>query len=185
MMLAPVVSVVLGRVVLKERVSALQWMCVLVGALGMLTVLRLGAATWTTQALLPVMSACAYAAFQVTSRKVIVVVASLALLMWPVEWREVANQLGSMWWTKFGLMCLIATGGQLTLTATLQKSSLSVVAPFAYLQILFAAMIGFVFFDHWPDLTTIVGTTLIACAGVSSAFLNGLDRQPPLLVATK
>lgn len=193
MMLAPVVSVVLGRVVLKERVSTLQWMCVLLGALGMLAVLRPGASAWTAQAWLPVMSACAYAAFQMTSRKVlavadivisnllsaafIVLLGGLALLVWPVEWRALHDQLGSMWWAKFSLMCLVATGGQLALTATLQKSSLSVAAPFAYLQILFAALIGLVFFDHWPDRTTLLGTALIAMGGIGSAWLNGRQQS--------
>ena len=194
MMLAPVVSVVLGRVVLKEHVSAQQWMCVLLGALGMLAVLRPGLSAWTAQALLPVASAFAYAAFQMTSRKLMAVadivisnlisaafivgVAGLALVVWPLDWPEVRRQLGVLWWAKFSLMCLIATGGQLSLTAALQKSSLSVAAPFAYLQILFAAVIGLVFFDHWPDRTTLLGTALIAVAGIGSALLNGRTPVP-------
>jgi drug/metabolite transporter (DMT)-like permease len=194
MMLAPVVSVVLGRVVLKEHVSAQQWMCVLLGALGMLAVLRPGFSAWTPQALLPVASAFAYAAFQMTSCKLMAVsdivisnlisaafivgVTSLGLLVWPLDWPEVWRQLGAFWWAKFGLMCLLATGGQLSLTAALQKSSLSVAAPFAYLQILFAALIGLVFFDHWPDRTTLFGTALIAVAGIGSALLNGRTPAP-------
>lgn len=189
MMLAPVVSVVLGRVVLKEHVSALQWVCVLLGALGMLAVLRPGLSAWTPEALLPVVSAFAYAAFQMTSRKLMAVadivmsnlisaafivgVTGMALLVWPLDWPGVWRQLSAFWWAKFSLMCLIATGGQLSLTAALQKSSLSVAAPFAYLQILFAAFIGLVFFDHWPDRTTLLGTALIAIAGIGSALLNG------------
>jgi drug/metabolite transporter (DMT)-like permease len=189
MMLSPVVSVVLGRVILKEHVSALQWVCVLLGALGMLAVLRPGLSAWAAQALLPVASACAYAAFQMTSRKLMAVsdivisnlisaafivgIAGLALLVWPLDWQEVWRQLGALWWAKLGLMCLIATCGQLSLTAALKKSSLSVAAPFAYLQIIFAAVIGLVFFDHWPDRTTLLGTALIAFAGIGSALLNG------------
>lgn len=194
MMLAPVVSVVLGRLVLKEHVSAFQWVCVLLDAIGMLAVLRPGFSAWTAQALLPVASACAYAAFQMTSRKLmavsdivisnlisaafLVLVAGLALILWPIDWSEVWLQLDSLWWINFGLMCLIATFGQLSLTAALQKSSLSVAAPFAYLQILFAAIIGLVFFDHWPDRTTLVGTALIAIAGIGSALLNGRSPAP-------
>lgn len=195
MMLTPVVSVVLGRVVLKEHVSAPQWVCVLLGALGMLAVLRPGLSGWTSEAWLAVASAFAYAAFQMTSRKLMAVadivvsnlitaafivgVAGLALLVWPLDWQEVWRQLGALWWAKFGLMCLIATGGQLSLTATLQKSSLSVAAPFAYLQIVFAAVIGLVFFDHWPDHTTLFGTALIAFSGIGSALLNGRASAPP------
>jgi drug/metabolite transporter (DMT)-like permease len=194
MMLAPVVSVVLGRMVLKEQVSALQWGCVLLGAIGMLAVLRPGFSAWTAEALLPVASACAYAAFQMTSRKLmavsdivisnlisaafIVVVAGLALILWPLNWSEVWLKLDTLWWLNVSLMCLIATFGQLSLAAALQKSSLSVAAPFAYLQILFAAIIGLVFFDHWPDRTTLLGTTLIAIGGIGSALLNGRSPAP-------
>lgn len=194
MMLAPVVSVVLGFAMLKERVSWLQWACVLLGALGMLVVLRPGLSAWSAQALLPVASACAYAAFQMTSRKLMAVsdivtsnfisaaficcLSGLALLAWPLDWPDVWQKLDAFWWTTLGLMCLIATLGQLSLAATLQKSALSVVAPFAYLQILFAAVIGLVFFDHWPDLMTFVGSALIAFAGIGAALLNGRKPAP-------
>lgn len=197
MMLAPIVSVVLGRVVLKEQVSRMQWLCVLVGAAGMLTVLRPGLTGWTSHAWLPVFSACAYAAFQMTSRKLmavadivisnllsaafIVLVAGLALLVWPVDWQDAWQRLEGLWWAKFFLMCLIATGGQLVLTAALQKSSLSVAAPFAYLQIMFAAGIGIVFFNHYPDSASVLGTALIAVAGVSSAVLRKTVPSPSTL----
>jgi drug/metabolite transporter (DMT)-like permease len=55
----------------------------------------------------------------------------------------------------------------------LQKSTLSVAAPFVYLQIVFAVIIGLVFFGHWPDNMTLLGTALIAVGGTVSAGLNG------------
>jgi drug/metabolite transporter (DMT)-like permease len=189
MMVAPVLSVVLGRVVLKETVSIAQWLCVLLGLLGMLAVLRPGFSTWNAHFLWPVASAIAYAAFQMTSRKLmasadivisnflsavfIATVTGCALLIWPANWMAIGQELEFQWWVKFGVMCLIATGGQLALTATLQKSTLSVAAPFAYLQIVFAVIIGLLFFGHWPDNMTLLGTALIAFSGTASAWLNG------------
>jgi S-adenosylmethionine uptake transporter len=136
-----------------------------------------------------VASAIAYAAFQMTSRKLmasadivisnflsavfIATVTGFALLIWPVNWMAIGQELEFYWWVKFAVMCLIATGGQLALTATLQKSTLSVAAPFAYLQIVFAVIIGLVFFGHWPDNMTLLGTALIAVGGTASAWLNG------------
>lgn len=197
MMMAPVLSVVLGRVVLKETVSMAQWLCVLLGLLGMLAVLRPGLSTWNAYFLWPVASAIAYAAFQMTSRTLmasadivisnflsavfIATVTGFALLIWPVNWIAIGQELEFQWWVKFGAMCLIATGGQLALTATLQKSTLSVAAPFAYLQIVFAVIIGLVFFGHWPDNMTLLGTVLIAAGGTASAWLNGKSPgQGPL-----
>jgi drug/metabolite transporter (DMT)-like permease len=188
MMMAPVLSVVLGRVVLKETVSMAQWLCVLLGVLGMLAVLRPGLATWNAYFLWPVASAIAYAAFQMTSRKLmasadilisnflsavfIATVTGCALLIWPQNWLVIGQGLGFEWWAMFSLMFLIAMAGQLTLTATLQISTLSVVAPFAYLQIVFAVIIGLLFFGHWPDNMTLLGTALIAAGGITSAWLN-------------
>lgn len=189
MMMAPVLSVVLGRVALKETVSTAQWLCVLLGLLGMLAVLRPGFSTWNAYFLWPVASAIAYAAFQMASRKLmasadivisnflsavfIAILTGFALLIWPENWMVIGQDLGFQWWVKFGAMCLIATAGQLTLTATLQKSTLSVAAPFAYLQIVFAVIIGLLFFGHWPDNMTLLGTVLITVGGTASAWLNG------------
>jgi drug/metabolite transporter (DMT)-like permease len=60
----------------------------------------------------------------------------------------------------------------ISVNPTLQKSTLSVAAPFAYLQIVFAVIIGLVFFGHWPDNMTLLGTALIAAGGITSAWLN-------------
>jgi S-adenosylmethionine uptake transporter len=135
-----------------------------------------------------VASAIAYAAFQMTSRKLmasadilisnflsavfIATVTGCALLIWPQNWLVIGQGLGFEWWAMFSLMFLIAMAGQLTLTATLQISTLSVVAPFAYLQIVFAVIIGLLFFGHWPDNMTLLGTALIAAGGITSAWLN-------------
>ncbi len=204
MMLAPVASVLLGRLILKEAVSPLQWAYVGLGVIGMLAVVQPGLSGWTAQAWLAVLSACCYAAFQMATRKLMVradiVVSNLVaavfiagvsgacLLLWPVNWREIGAISQPSWWLLFLLMCITATGGQVSLAAALQKASLSVAAPFAYLQIVFAAAIGLIFFGHWPDLTSQVGTCLIAAAGIGSAWLNGRTRPEyaatdPLAVA--
>jgi drug/metabolite transporter (DMT)-like permease len=200
MMMAPVLSVVLGRVLLKETASAAQWLCVLLGLLGMLAVLRPGLSTWNAHMLWPVACAIAYAAFQVTSRKLmasadivisnfllavfIATVTGFALLIWPVNWTAIGQELEFQWWVMLGGMCLFATAGQLTLTATHQKSTLSVAAPFAYLQIVFAVIIGLVFFEHWPDNMTLLGTALIAVGGATSAWLNGKSPAKTQLQST-
>jgi drug/metabolite transporter (DMT)-like permease len=66
----------------------------------------------------------------------------------------------------------------------LQKSTLSVAAPFAYLQIVFAVIIGLVFFGHWPDNMTLLGTALIAAGGITSAWLNSKSPAKAQLPTT-
>lgn len=192
MMLSPVVSVVLGRLIMKEQVSELQWVLVAVGLGGMLAVVRPGFSLWSVYTLLPIVSAFFYAAFQMVSRRVmtesdvatsnwlsavfIVSTVGIVLLLLPEDGHPVV-WLDGPWWGMFALMCLIATAGQISLAAALQKSNLAVVAPFAYFQIVFAAVIGKTFFDQWPDGMTIIGIFMITLAGIGSAWSNGRTHR--------
>ena len=49
----------------------------------------------------------------------------------------------------------------------------SVLMPFAYAQIGFATAIGWLLFDHAPDLWSILGICLIGFGGVGTVWLNG------------
>jgi len=196
MMLAPVASVLMGKLVLRESVSHLQWGCVVAGVLGMLAVVRPEFSAVNMPAWAAVMSACCYAGFQMVSRKVMAVadvlssnifaavfmvtLAGVTLVVWPVDWGLVAERLDWVWWLQFALMCAVATGGQVSLTVALQSGALSLVAPFAYLQIVFAVLIGLAFFGHWPDGASFMGMVLIAASGLGSAWLAGRHRPPVL-----
>lgn len=192
MMLSPVVSVLLGRVVMKEPVSSLQWGFVALGWMGMLAVVRPGFSDAGVYTLFPIASAFFYAGFQMVSRQVmatsdvatsnflsavfIVVALGIALVVLPNgEHADVWSDVS--WWGMFVFMCVVATAGQISLAAALQKSDLAVVAPFAYLQIVFAALIGRIFFDHWPDALSLLGIVLISLAGMGAAWSHG--REAP------
>ncbi|WP_341909449.1 DMT family transporter [Polaromonas sp. YR568] len=189
MMLSPVLAVLLGRLFMTEQVTPLQWVLVGVGLAGMLVVARPGFSDWSVYTLLPILSACLYAAFQMISRRVMMdadvvtsnflsavfIVLTLGVVLWmmPGGGLDASKHRDLIWWSQLALMCLVATVGQISLANALKKASLAIVAPFAYLQIVFAALIGRIFFDQWPDAITSFGILLIALSGIGSVWWIG------------
>jgi drug/metabolite transporter (DMT)-like permease len=71
---------------------------------------------------------------------------------------------GDFW--LFGLIACLGTGAQLCIIRSFSITEASVVAPFAYLGIVFATGWGIVLFDQWPDRWTVIGALVIVGAGL-------------------
>lgn len=60
--------------------------------------------------------------------------------------------------------------GNICLTRAYQTADASLLAPLDFSYLIFAAFWGKVIFDQWPERDTLVGMTLIICAGVTIAL---------------
>lgn len=67
---APIILVVLGALVLHERVTPRRWVAVALGFAGMLVVVRPGGELFTCAAAVPVAAALTYALYQVMTRRI-------------------------------------------------------------------------------------------------------------------
>ncbi len=65
-----------------------------------------------------------------------------------------------------------AAGGQLSITAAYTKAPAKEISVFDYSQILFAALLGFVFLDELPDLYSLIGYIIIIGAAVWRMRVN-------------
>lgn len=74
------------------------------------------------------------------------------------------------------LSALASAFGNLTLVLANRRIPASVVAPLVYLQLLAAAVVGFVAFKEIPDTQTFVGLTIILASGLSSLWFAGRGR---------
>jgi drug/metabolite transporter (DMT)-like permease len=59
------------------------------------------------------------------------------------------------------LMGLFSAWGQTCMVNSLRVGEATAVAPFEYSRLLFAALVGMLFFAEWPTLETMLGATLI------------------------
>ena len=61
---------------------------------------------------------------------------------------------------------LIGGVGQILLTSAYRHAEAVVLAPFDYASLLFAILIGWVFFSEWPTLMVLLGSAVIMAAGI-------------------
>ena len=187
-MLTPVLVTLLAAWLLHERVSRLRWALVGGAFAGALIVIRPGSGLFGWAVLLPLAGSVAYASFQVLTRKLsalespytthfytgltgtLVVVA--LLLASDVPLRATLQDATAL---QIGLLLAIGTLGtlgHLMLVLAFGLAPTSTLMPFMYVQIAFAAAVGWLVFRHAPDGWGWVGMAVVAVCGAASAWLN-------------
>ena len=48
----------------------------------------------------------------------------------------------------------------------MRQGEVSFVAPFRYTGLIWALVLGLIFFDHWPDTLTLIGAGVIVMSGL-------------------
>ena len=81
------------------------------------------------------------------------------------------------WWVLIGVGCFTQFG-QLALTKAMQLDAASRVTSLSYVQIIFAAVLGWLFFGEIPTQTTFLGGGLILLGAVVSAWMQPKPTQP-------
>ena len=69
-------------------------------------------------------------------------------------------------WLLLALLGAIATSGHILIVLALNRASIAVLAPFQYLEIISATLLGLVFFGDFPDTLTWTGIAIIVGSGL-------------------
>jgi drug/metabolite transporter (DMT)-like permease len=171
----PVLITLGAALFLGEKLGPRRIAGVIVALIGALIVIRPGGGVFTWWALMPLACALSYTTSALLTRKIgaqesvwaSMVYASLfgtlvAGAALPFVWEPVAAS--DLW--KFGLIAFLGTGAQLCIIRSFSITEASIVAPFAYLGIVFATFWGAVLYDQWPDRWTVIGALVIVGAGL-------------------
>lgn len=171
----PVLITLGAALFLGERLGPRRVAGVVVAMIGALMVIRPGAGVFTWWSLLPLACAVSYATSALLTRKIgpqesvwaSMVYAALfgtiaAGAALPFVWEPVATS--DLW--LFLLIACLGTAAQLCIIRSFSITEASVVAPFAYLGIVFATFWGAVLFGQWPDRWTVLGALVIVGAGL-------------------
>jgi len=180
-LLTPLALTVVSAVGRRQPVPAFRWACVVAGFAGALLVLRPQAHGTGAVALLALAIVAANTAYQwVTSRvariddagttqfytgAVGTVVTSLGV---PFVWQA----LSSLQWLQVGLVCVLGMSGHQLLILAYGRGVVSQLAPYLYLQLVFAALSGWLMFAHAPDTWTLAGLAMIGASGVLGAAME-------------
>jgi len=177
--LAPLVVIVLSATWLKEHISRGLWLSVGCGLLGVMLIVRPGGALFTPAILLPLGAAFCFGLYQLLTRRLsatdhpatsnflsaMVGTLSMSVLL-PWHWQTPTLVDGLLMAT----LGATAMTGHMLLTYAYRFGSAASLAPFTYVQIVTATLLGVVFFDHTPDLWAILGMTVIILSGAALAW---------------
>jgi len=174
--LAPMFAILFSIPVLGERPTRARWMAALGGLAGVVILVRPGSAVFHPAVALLVLAAIANALYQLLTRKlprdsahttlfysglVGTILLSLAL-----PFAEAPGALGMRDAVFFVLLGLLAGLGHGLLIAAFLRAPASLIAPFTYIQMLWATFYGYVVFGHLPDDVSALGMAVIVASGV-------------------
>jgi drug/metabolite transporter (DMT)-like permease len=183
---APFVMLALSGPVLGERVPRAAWIAVGVGFIGVIIIVKPGADV-RPAALLAVGASVLYALGMLTTRRLGRTESVLSLLFWmiagqfalgivalPFVWQPVEARH----WPLLVGLAVLNLFGQLGLVRAFANAPPSVVAPFEYTALLWAAALGFVVFGDVPSARLGVGAAIIIGAGLYVMFRGQPDPVP-------
>ncbi len=168
-----------GEIIHWRRISAICF-----GFIGALIIIRPTFAEIGFAALYPVGAACCFSTYILLTRKLVrhedpirlqffagifgCLVMSMALfygtaqdiLILSVVWPTLDQ------WLLLGLLGVIATGCHLLATYAYRLASIGILAPFQYVEIIGATILGLLIFGEFPDAITWLGISIIVASGM-------------------
>ena len=181
--LMPIIASVLAVFVLKEQTSLIRWAAALTGFAGALIVIRPGMAEFNPGILFAVGAVCAgsliamliktllkydsgdtVAAWLFISHIVLGIVPAILVWITP-NWEEV------LWMVLLGWLGAVI---QRTFNRSMAEADASVVLPYNFTRLIWAALFGFLFFAEIPDIWTWVGGSVIF---ISSIWLTRINAR--------
>ena len=175
MLISPLVVTALAMPILKELVGPRRWAGVVVGMLGAMIIIRPGSEFISLGILLPAAAACSFAIYQVSTRYLSEADPILTTLFFTaLVGAVITSMVAPFYWTppsSKAWMLLITAGvcggiGHFALIKALTLSPASVIAPYSYLNLIWATIYGFVLFAELPDIWTIGGAAIITGSGL-------------------
>ncbi len=172
---APLIVTLLSPWVLNEPVGWRRRAAIAVGFVGVLIILRPGTAFLQWAALLPLLAGLCYACYQVTTRLLSFSEHPLTLFFYTslVGLLVTAPMAPAVWspmsgfeWTILVVVGFFGFAGQFLLIKAFELAEASTVAPFIYVQLLFAGLYGWWIFGERPDLQVLLGAAVVIGSGL-------------------
>ena len=159
---------------LGEKIGPRRILGIIASMIGALIIIRPGTDVFSVYAVLPLVAAVCYTTYNLTTRFVgnrespwtsllysALFGAVVFSCMVPFFWQPVSLFAAGL----MVLLSLCGTFSQLFLIRALAIGEASLLAPFAYVGLIYATIWGLVFFGEFPDEWSIIGAIIIAISG--------------------
>jgi len=173
--IAPLIVTILSPIILGEKVGLRRWAAVITGFIGSLIVLRPGFVEINFATVAALGTGFLYGIYLIVTRKLHnsdhplltllltgVVGAIIGSMIMPTVWVQPTI---TEWYMMFAIG-FFASVGHLFLILSLRYADASKLAPFGYFEIITNIIIGYYFFNHFPDSWTFLGLFVIISSGI-------------------
>ncbi|HHB80352.1 MAG TPA: DMT family transporter [Aliiroseovarius sp.] len=180
-------TVALGAALfLGEPLGWRRVLAIIVGLIGVLIIVRPGAAgftIWSLYALAAVgfvtirdLSVRRLSAHAPSLTVALVGAASITLAAGAVSWWQGGVPLSAGQGGRIALASLFILAGYLSSVMTMRQGEIGFVAPFRYTGILWALLLGWVVFGDWPDTLTLIGAAIVVAMGLFTLWRERKSR---------
>lgn len=180
----PILIALISATFLGQKLDAGRWMAIVAGFAGVLVIVRPGSAEFHPAMLAAMVNAILYSIFMLMTRRLAAYdspetiqylpAVGAALLLtpfaiasweWPDTWLE---------WTVACLLGIFGATGHYLFALAHRYASSAVLAPFAYQQVLYMTLFGFIVFGDVPGAPVWIGAAIVAASGL---YLFHRERQ--------
>jgi drug/metabolite transporter (DMT)-like permease len=187
LVVTPVVVVILSHWLLKESITGGHWLAVVAGFVGALLIARPGGALSLQGIFWMTLAAACYAIYQIQTRQLSPTENTVTMLFYTALVGTVSMTLAAplYWggptpgWIDAALIASLGIyggTGHLMLTRAFRYAAASFLSPFLYAQLIWAMLLGWMFYDHLPDMLSIAGMAVIAGSSLSIALSERLRQ---------
>ncbi len=171
---SPIFVTILAVVFLKEQVGWRRWAAVSVGFIGVLIAVRPTGDGMGWPALIAITGSLLFAGSNTLTRRLagtdevtlvswqVLSALAFGLIVAPFQW--VAPSLRDF--LALGLLGIVSTIAHMGVNRSLSYAPAAVVIPYQYSLIVWAVLLGFLFFGDWPALHVFIGAGVIVAAGL-------------------
>lgn len=186
-MAGPIYIAALSHFFLGEKIGWRRWLAVLVGFAGVVIALRPSTAMLSLPSLFGLAGSFSFALSLVMSRYLrstsdttlvtwqTVAALATGIMLSIGNWQPAT----SIDWAGMLLLGIVATCAHLLITRSLKLAPASLLAPLQYTLLLWAIILGYIFFNDIPDAQIIIGAAIIVFAGLFIFHRKNLKETIP------
>ena len=182
----PLLVAALSGPILGEKVGWRRWAAIGVGFVGVLIILQPGMTVFDPAAAIPLLAAAMFAVYGLLTRFVARKDGTATSFFWTGVMGSIAMTSVGVWywepmsgtdWIFMSCLCVTGVSGHWLLIRCYEAAEASAVQPFAYLQLVFASIIGITLFGETVRANVAIGAGLIVAAGLFTLWRESRQRR--------
>ena len=172
---APILTTILGIIILREAVSWKRWVAIFVGFFGVIIILQPTSDAFKIAAIAPLGAAAFGAARDVVTRAIsgsenslsilftsMLMITIAGFLTYPLGWSAV--KLSHIW--IFITSSLLVGLAQYLMIEAFRLGEVALISPFKYSSLLWATLISLVIWDDLPSKNVVLGAFILILSGI-------------------